>query len=354
MAIDRLLLRLSLTRHDKLDSPLWTRIIAAFNCKGKTLNDDVREVALNYHNNIRTRINQDQVEDKNKQKLPKAENMYKMIYDCALEEEAAKLVDQCAETYMKSQMHGINFKHFGQGSDPTQLASPLTQILQTWSEQIVTKEWFVDNRYKTDPDMFEFSNMVLAKTTAVGCSEAMCGGTKASAACVFNQPDVEDNQELYVSGTPCTMNDECKTYPPSTCEASESLCIKGEPTTSTTSQATTSSSETTTSSSEATTSSSEATTSSSEATTSSSEATTSSSEATTSPPDATTSSSEATTSANPASSSTTQVTTTNAHKDPSINQICPTNSGVNDKIRNKTLEMHNFRSRSHYFRLGLG
>ncbi|EPB72356.1 SCP-like protein [Ancylostoma ceylanicum] len=129
-----------------------------FNCTGQTINDDVREIALYYHNSLRTRINQDQVEDKNKTKLPKAENMYKMIYSCALEEEAAKLVDGCADTYNKSQAHGINFKYFGPGSNPTQLASPLSQILHTWSEQIVTKDWLPNNKYNNDKDLFEFSN----------------------------------------------------------------------------------------------------------------------------------------------------------------------------------------------------
>ncbi|EPB67544.1 hypothetical protein ANCCEY_13365 [Ancylostoma ceylanicum] len=39
-------------------------------------------------------------------------------------------------------------------------------------------------------------------------------------------------------------------------------------------------------------------------------------------------------------------TTSNGHLDPSINQICPQNSGVNDKIRRKALEMHNYRRSS--------
>ncbi|EYC06744.1 hypothetical protein Y032_0074g875 [Ancylostoma ceylanicum] len=310
-----------------------------FNCTGQTINDDVREIALYYHNSLRTRINQDQVEDKNKTKLPKAENMYKMIYSCALEEEAAKLVDGCADTYNKSQAHGINFKYFGPGSNPTQLASPLSQILHTWSEQIVTKDWLPNNKYNNDKDLFEFSNMINAKTTAVGCSEAMCG-TKASAACVFNEPDVANDQVLYVTGTPCTKDDECKTYTPSTCEVNASLCVKADAT-----PAPPSSSGTTTSGSVATTpSSSTPTTSGSVATTpSSSTPTTSGSVATNSPSGGTTAQPTSSTTPAPSSTTTTPVTTTNAHKDPSINRICPTNSGVNDKIRNKTLEMHNWR-----------
>ncbi|RCN52279.1 hypothetical protein ANCCAN_01712 [Ancylostoma caninum] len=85
--------------------------------------------------------------------------------------------------------------------------------------------------------------MIHAKTTAVGCAEAKCNN-KATAACFYNQPELQNGELIYTKGTPCRTADECTTYQPSTCD--NGFCVKGDlPTT----PAGSSSSETTPSSS---------------------------------------------------------------------------------------------------------
>ncbi|KIH46599.1 SCP-like protein [Ancylostoma duodenale] len=139
--------------------------------------------------------------------------------------------------------------------------------------------------------------MIHAKTTAVGCAEAKCV-FKATAACFYNQPELQNGELIYTKGRPCVANDECKTYQPSTC--ANGFCVKGDPPTT---PAESSSSETTPSST----------------------------------------SSESTTPSSTSSGSTTPTSTSSKSTTAAINQICPTNWGVNDKIRNKTLEAHNYR-----------
>lgn len=56
-----------------------TKIFSAFNCKGTVIDDNIREIVLNYHNELRQRINEDQVTDKAGTTLPKAANMYKLV-----------------------------------------------------------------------------------------------------------------------------------------------------------------------------------------------------------------------------------------------------------------------------------
>ncbi|KIH54683.1 SCP-like protein [Ancylostoma duodenale] len=195
--------------------------------------------------------------------------------------------------------------------------------------------------------------MIHAKTTAVGCAEAKCV-TKATAACFYDQPELQNGELIYTKGKPCVANDQCKTYQPSTC--ANGFCVKGDPPTT---PAESSSSETTPSStsSESTTPSSTASESTSSNSTSPESSTPSSTSSESTTPSITSSesttpiilSSESTTPSITSSesgatpNSTASESTTLGETSPTINQICPSNWGVNDKIRNKTLDAHNYR-----------
>ncbi|KAL6732456.1 hypothetical protein Aduo_003216 [Ancylostoma duodenale] len=390
---------------DKFDPP--------YGCSNQTMGDGERLGAIREIHDVRQNILLGRVVDSKNTTLPTASDMYKLAWSCALEDLAHALVKDCNDQSKPNPNYALSFRHYNQTATPDQLNGPLTKAIEEWRAQISSAQWPADQLYNTALNIPDFANMIHAKTTAVGCAEAKCV-TRATAACFYDQPTLQNGELIYTKGTPCVANDQCKTYQPSTCASG--FCVKGDPLTT---PVESSSSETTPSStsSESTTPSSTASESipsnstspesstpsstSSESTTLSSTASESTSSNSTSPESSTPSStssksttpsimsSESTTPSitssesgatpnstasesttlgetSPSSSSptpstvptttpssstttststptTTGTTTTNAHKDPSINQICPSNWGVNDKIRNKTLEAHNYR-----------
>ncbi|EPB72354.1 SCP-like protein [Ancylostoma ceylanicum] len=236
----------------------FERLLAA-----RTLNEDVRQGVV-----------YDRIKDSQNKTLPRPSNMYKLSWDCALEDLAHELVKDCNDKSKSDPNHAITFRHYGQSAKPDQINEPLTQAIEEWKAQISAAQWPDDQKYKQGLNIKEFANMIHSKAAAVGCARAKCV-FKSTAACFFDVPELKDGEIIYEKGQPCTGDDQCTTYQPSTCEKTSNLCIKGDP------QST------------------------------------------------------------PAAS--TPSGTTSDKTSPAINQICPTNWGVNDKIRNQSLEGHNFR-----------
>ncbi|KAK6022926.1 SCP-like protein [Ostertagia ostertagi] len=67
------------------------------------------------------------------------------------------------------------------------------------------------------------ANIYRAVTLSVGCSQQTCND-KATAVCFFSKPELRNGQLIYRAGTPCKSDQECTTYPRSTCNVTETLC----------------------------------------------------------------------------------------------------------------------------------
>ncbi|RCN52124.1 SCP-like protein [Ancylostoma caninum] len=144
---------------------------------------------LNHHNGRRELIIKGSEKDSVGDTLPKPENMYKVIYDCDLEEEARKIVTDCAPSFQKSASNGINFRHFNiaSGDKPDDAEDPLVSAVVEWLFNGTARVWPQDNKYDGDDGFLAYANMMHSKKTRVGCYEAKCVD-KASAACVYDQP----------------------------------------------------------------------------------------------------------------------------------------------------------------------
>ncbi|KIH51009.1 hypothetical protein ANCDUO_18908, partial [Ancylostoma duodenale] len=108
---------------------------------------------------------------------------------------------------------------------PSVVASPKKDLLEE-----AVKQWFLpavqyglrdsDNKF-TDPRLYTFANLAYSKNTALGCHYVKCPD-RVVITCMYNNV-VPNNAVIYEKGTACTSNQECTTYPQSSCE--NKLCV---------------------------------------------------------------------------------------------------------------------------------
>ncbi|WKX88442.1 hypothetical protein Q1695_008238 [Nippostrongylus brasiliensis] len=254
----------------------------AFGCTG-TLTDAQREEFLNLMNDLRKEVAAGStIMDASNTTLT-AENMYKLDWSCDFEQMAQNLVQSCSAypSYPPAE-NALIFKQTLPPAAPQ--TEPLKAALTEWKDSITTATWLADNGYLAV--IKQFQEMVRAGALMVGCSESVCaGGVVASAGCIFNLPPLKNGDVVFKSGKGCTAGGPCDTYPSSKCDSTAGLCV-------------TSSASTT----------------------------------------ASTAASTATTVASGSS------TASGATSAPSAgNVICPGNTNMNDRIREKALTMHNYR-----------
>ncbi|VDO94724.1 unnamed protein product [Heligmosomoides polygyrus] len=183
-----------------------------FGCSSTTITDDDRSSALDSMNNIRQDVANGRGLDVNLQALPAAKNMYKLLWSCSLEDQAETLAKQCSSSAPSVQS--------GQGYNYVLGSSNLEAQVYQWTTQIEYNK--LANPSDGSAAVKEYSNIIQAKTTQVGCAQATCSGNMAIM-CIFNQPNVVAGTQIYEQGTACTASTDCTTYADATCE--DGLCV---------------------------------------------------------------------------------------------------------------------------------
>ncbi|KAL6740251.1 hypothetical protein Aduo_013624 [Ancylostoma duodenale] len=121
-------------------------------------------------------------------RLPAGENIYKMEWDCALEELAKKAVENCPTTKTVNPTNGQSFMHFDSSSTDSERAQVLNTSLNYWPDAADYTDIGNDIvNMAGDDNMLNFMNMIRANTYQIGCSQKQCGKT-ATAVCFYNQP----------------------------------------------------------------------------------------------------------------------------------------------------------------------
>ncbi|EYC28912.1 hypothetical protein Y032_0007g3495 [Ancylostoma ceylanicum] len=100
----------------------------------------------------------------------------------------------------------------------------LQDAVEQWY-QPVKQYGLNDPDYKfTDPRLQSFANLAHHKTTAMGCHYEKCANPdRVVIGCMYNQP-IKPNDVIYPKGTPCTKDEDCTVYNPSTCNTKNQLC----------------------------------------------------------------------------------------------------------------------------------
>ncbi|WKX88643.1 hypothetical protein Q1695_008348 [Nippostrongylus brasiliensis] len=185
-----------------------------------------RKEVLDRFNKIRTKVAKGLAQSKNGA-IPAAGNMYKLIYDCDLEDMAYTIVSACP-TRKPNITRAVNLQSLAK--DTT-----ILQAVQTWNKLLTQKnvQW-PPNNILPNPNrqFYPYATMVNSNATAVGCANMSCQYTAQNessvVACVFDVPALAKGSQIYATGQACSN---CNVYTPSTCDKDGFLCVRTEPTT---------------------------------------------------------------------------------------------------------------------------
>ncbi|KAK6019259.1 SCP-like protein, partial [Ostertagia ostertagi] len=214
---------------------------ADYGCpKNLTQSDRTRNVFLDFHNEIRRQLSTGTLRSKYRYLGP-AKNMYKLKWDCALED-LAQTSDQNVHIHSRTRLMSPNnvckhcqvrikicFYTLSKMTIITDIISvryrggdvtvALDQVQRTWVNPIL-RYGMTGNRfyYKIE----SFGNMVNYKNLRVGCAYQICR-SNLLVSCVYGTKRIPPMQELWEPGRTCL----CTMYPQSFC--SNGICDTNQP-----------------------------------------------------------------------------------------------------------------------------
>ncbi|KHJ90902.1 SCP-like protein, partial [Oesophagostomum dentatum] len=204
------------------DAAVYRRKRATYSCSNTGLSDAARDVFLGYHNEARLRVAQG-IEPNNVGYLNPAKNMYKLEWDCAMEQQAQDAIATCPSSLGSWSNMGQNLIRWSSSAGFSNPAGQINSSLANWWGK--AKQYGVtdpDNKY-TSSSLYSFANMVFAETTKIGCAYQVCGNY-LTVTCLYNAIAYYTNGVMWQTGTACTAGS-CTTYANSGCAAG--LCTKG-------------------------------------------------------------------------------------------------------------------------------
>ncbi|XGW03145.1 hypothetical protein V3C99_014830 [Haemonchus contortus] len=195
-------------------------------CANTEMSDAIRSMILNFHNDARRRVAKGQ-EPNNVGMLNPAKNMYKLEWDCTMEQQAQDAIANCPSglgSWSNMAQNMMTWSGSGGFSNPTvQVNSSLNSWWGSAKKNGVTD---ADNKYTTSA-LYNFANMVFSETSKIGCAYKVCGGTKLTFTCLYNGLGYYTNVPMWETGTACSTGSDCTTFSNSGCD--NGLCTKGAP-----------------------------------------------------------------------------------------------------------------------------
>ncbi|KAK6755174.1 hypothetical protein RB195_013886 [Necator americanus] len=205
------------------NAALYRKRRAAFSCSNTELSDGLRQVFLSYHNDARQRVASG-VEPNNVGSLNPAKNMYKLEWDCAMEQQAQDAISACPSSLGSFSNMAQNLMRFSSTGGFSNPAVQINSTLSSWWGK--AKQYGVTdslNKY-TSSNLYTFANMVFAETTKLGCAYKVCSNY-LTITCLYNGIGYYTNAPMWVTGPACSQASDCTTYSNSGC--SGGLCTKG-------------------------------------------------------------------------------------------------------------------------------
>ncbi|KHJ74920.1 SCP-like protein [Oesophagostomum dentatum] len=151
---------------------------SAYGCTNSGITDSDRKKFLDYHNEARLRVAKGLEPNRDGGYMNGAKNMYKLQWDCEMENEAQKAIEECP--------YGIS----------------------SWP----------------DKGQNIIRQMAYSKMTKLGCAYKVCGNY-LTMTCLYNGIAYYINQPMWETGTACTQAADCDTYSGSVCDGG--LCSLG-------------------------------------------------------------------------------------------------------------------------------
>ncbi|CAJ0564745.1 unnamed protein product, partial [Mesorhabditis spiculigera] len=192
--------------------------------------DEFRWTAIYRMNFYREMLAQGMAPNKT-DKLPGAQNMYKLWYDCALEDFAYNLTSACGD--LEYPINSMFFASFNSTPMPDAAAPG---ILGSWiTEHVaITQIFGIAADVRVTWSTRHWSLLATGRRTRVGCSYKMdCNASQSMGTsepyfchvvCIFDTYPADIGQSAYEVGPKCTRDSECTTYAGSTCDVGRGLC----------------------------------------------------------------------------------------------------------------------------------
>ncbi|KHJ91896.1 SCP-like protein [Oesophagostomum dentatum] len=197
---------------------------SAFSCASKRISDADRKMFLDYHNDARRRVAKgEEPNSRGKANMNSAKNMYKLKWDCWLEQKAQELIEDCSSSLHFFSNMTQNILRWQVFSTSTSYFIKLS--MDSWWS--AGKRCGVSDSQKYERPLYYFANMAYYKVTKLGCAYKVCGNFETSS-CMYNA-NIEDTKDpIWEKGTACRKADECTIYDNSGCE--DGLCTVGSET----------------------------------------------------------------------------------------------------------------------------
>ncbi|WKY05037.1 hypothetical protein Q1695_005781 [Nippostrongylus brasiliensis] len=145
-------------------------------------------------------------------KIPKAENMYKVSWDCGLESLAQKTAERCPHVKTPHPVFGQAFVYYGASVD----MSRKRHVVHDAVTRLFRPEYVLTEGHDKNDEMLNFLNLIRGNTTRIGCSQQLCqtldGYLTATGVCYFNSPDLGNGDLIYKKGEPCATDADCTTH----------------------------------------------------------------------------------------------------------------------------------------------
>ncbi|PIO77607.1 SCP-like protein [Teladorsagia circumcincta] len=181
-----------------------------FVCSNSGISDSLRLLFLNAHNEARLSVAQG-LEPNKCGSLPSAKNMYKLQWDCSLEQKAQDYIANCPTSMGSFTGLSQNLQSYTGITALTNIADQVASALTSW--------WGKVRQYgSTDPDnKYVDSNLYTFANDRANFLAHTCTG------CFVERIGYYTNGVMWENGTACSSASDCTTYPGSTCAGG--LCV---------------------------------------------------------------------------------------------------------------------------------
>ncbi|KHJ85241.1 SCP-like protein [Oesophagostomum dentatum] len=178
-------------------------------CSNNGITDADRKLFLDYHNEARLRVAKG-IEPNKVGYMNPAKNMYKLQWDCEMEQQAQDSIADCMEGYSSWDM-GQNILMWESDSQITDPSAFINATLDNWWSS--GKQYGVtdsENRY-TSGYLYSFANMVYSEATKLGCAYKGCGNWLIMM-CLYNATGFYYDKPMWETGEACKKAADCTTH----------------------------------------------------------------------------------------------------------------------------------------------
>ncbi|RCN43619.1 SCP-like protein [Ancylostoma caninum] len=155
-----------------------------YQCWNFKSTDEIRYQYLSTVNNLRKQIAEG-VADNKQGKCPQGKNIHKLGWDCLLEMEAQKVVDQCKiDAKAPNVLSMLIEKVHLTTCNPTSLFK--TTVKKAWWD-VVTQEGIGSGAIFNNEKLRSFATLAHGKATRIGCAQKNCNGDLYMACMVYEK-----------------------------------------------------------------------------------------------------------------------------------------------------------------------